>query len=191
MDCSLPGSSVHGLLRAIILEWVAIPFSRGSSHPGIEPTSLTSYALAGEFFTISATWESHFVPDAAATKSLSHVWLLVTPWTGAHQAPPSMGFSRQEYWSGVPSPSPYLCLHPPQLQYIPLLHASPSHSQPFSKKGQSGSTTLKVLGPLTTLDVPFSWTSSRGMPMRFQASTTWIGKMFWSVSFWNTMKWLY
>ena len=38
-------------------------------------------------------------------KSLSHVWLLVTPWTAAHQAPPSMGFSRQEYWSGVPLPS--------------------------------------------------------------------------------------
>ena len=35
-------------------------------------------------------------------KSLSRVRLLVTPWTAAHQAPPSMGFSRQEYWSGVP-----------------------------------------------------------------------------------------
>ena len=39
-------------------------------------------------------------------KSLSHVWLLATPWTAAYQAPPSMGFSRQEYWSGVPFPSP-------------------------------------------------------------------------------------
>ena len=39
-------------------------------------------------------------------KSLSRVRLLATPWTAAHQAPPSMGFSRQEYWSGVPSPSP-------------------------------------------------------------------------------------
>ena len=38
-------------------------------------------------------------------KSLGRVWLLVTPWTAAHQAPPSMGFSRQEYWSGVPLPS--------------------------------------------------------------------------------------
>ena len=35
-------------------------------------------------------------------KSLSCVWLLVTPWTAAYQAPLSMGFSRQEYWSGVP-----------------------------------------------------------------------------------------
>ena len=39
-------------------------------------------------------------------KSLSRVRLLATPWTAAHQAPPSLGFSRQEYWSGVPSPSP-------------------------------------------------------------------------------------
>ena len=39
-------------------------------------------------------------------KSLSRIRLLVTPWTAAYQAPPSMGFSRQEYWSRVPSPSP-------------------------------------------------------------------------------------
>ena len=38
-------------------------------------------------------------------KSLSRVWLLVIPWTAAYQAPPSMGFSRREYWSGVPLPS--------------------------------------------------------------------------------------
>ena len=39
-------------------------------------------------------------------KSLSHVQLSVTPWTVAHQASPSMGFSRQEYWNGLPFPSP-------------------------------------------------------------------------------------
>ena len=39
-------------------------------------------------------------------KSLRRVQLLATPWTAAHQAPPSMGFTRQEYWSGVPLPSP-------------------------------------------------------------------------------------
>ena len=38
-------------------------------------------------------------------KSLSPVQLVATPWTAAYQAPPSMGFSRQEYWSGVPLPS--------------------------------------------------------------------------------------
>ena len=41
-------------------------------------------------------------------KSLSCVWLLATPRTAAHQAPPSMGFSRQEYWSGVPLPTSYI-----------------------------------------------------------------------------------
>ena len=45
-------------------------------------------------------------------KSLSRVQLLATPWTAAHQAPPSMGFSRQEYWSGVPLPSPKFLLLP-------------------------------------------------------------------------------
>ena len=39
-------------------------------------------------------------------KSLSRVQLFATPWTVAHQAPPSMGFSRQEYWRGLPFPSP-------------------------------------------------------------------------------------
>ena len=39
-------------------------------------------------------------------KSLSHVQLLATPWTAAYLTPPSMGFSRQEHWSGVPLPSP-------------------------------------------------------------------------------------
>ena len=39
-------------------------------------------------------------------KSLNHVRLFVTPWTVAYQAPPSMGFSRQECWSGLPFPSP-------------------------------------------------------------------------------------
>ena len=43
-------------------------------------------------------------------KSLSRVRLFATPWTAAHQAPPSMGFSRQEYWRGVPLPSPQYIL---------------------------------------------------------------------------------
>ena len=47
-------------------------------------------------------------------KSLSRVRLLATPWTAAYQAPPSMGFSRQEYWSGVPLPSPRSIVKHPQ-----------------------------------------------------------------------------
>ena len=55
MDCSLSGSSVHGILQARILELIAISDSRGSSWP----TSLTSPALANGFFTTRATWELH------------------------------------------------------------------------------------------------------------------------------------
>ena len=47
----------------------------------------------------------HFPLQCMKVKSESHVQLFTTPWTAAYQAPPSMGFSRQEYWSGVPLPS--------------------------------------------------------------------------------------
>ena len=47
----------------------------------------------------------HHLQRESEVKSLSRVRLLATPWTVAHQAPPSMGFSRQEYWSGLPFPS--------------------------------------------------------------------------------------
>ena len=58
------------------------------------------------------SWDSSHITQTAVinnalkVKSLSPVRLLATPWTAAYQAPPSMGFSRQEYWSGVPLPSP-------------------------------------------------------------------------------------
>ena len=52
IDCSPPGSSVHGLLQARILEWVAIPFSRGSSWPK-DQTQVS--CIAGGFFTVWAT----------------------------------------------------------------------------------------------------------------------------------------
>ena len=51
MDSSLPGSSIYEILPARVLEWVAMPSSRGSSRPGIEPVSPASLALAGGFFT--------------------------------------------------------------------------------------------------------------------------------------------
>ena len=49
---------------------------------------------------------SVFIPIPKKVKSFSHVRLFVTPWTVAYQAPPSMEFSRQEYWNGLPFPSP-------------------------------------------------------------------------------------
>ena len=56
MDCSSPGSFVHGILQARILEWIAVPFSKGSSPPR-DQTQLS--CLAGRFFSIRATREAH------------------------------------------------------------------------------------------------------------------------------------
>ena len=69
----------------------------GSAIPGI----LQARTLEWVAISFSNAWKWK-----VKLKSLSRVWLLVTPWTAANQAPPSMGFSRQEYWSGVPLPSP-------------------------------------------------------------------------------------
>ena len=69
MDCSLPGSSIHGILQARILGWVAISFSRGSSWPG-DRTRVSH--IAGRLFTIWATKEP---PKKVKVKSLSCVQL--------------------------------------------------------------------------------------------------------------------
>ena len=69
----------------------------GSPIPGIlQARTLEWVAMS---FSNARKWK-------VKVKLLSRVRLLATPWTAAHQAPPSMGFSRQEYWSGVPLPSP-------------------------------------------------------------------------------------
>ena len=57
IGCTPPGSSVHGILQVRILEWVAVPSSRGSS----QCRDLKSPALAGGFFTTSTTWETYNV----------------------------------------------------------------------------------------------------------------------------------
>ena len=77
IDGSPTGSALPGILQARTLEWVAISFSNA--------------------------WKMKSESEVA---NLSRVRLLATPWTAAYQAPQSTGFSRQEYWSGVPSPSP-------------------------------------------------------------------------------------
>ena len=69
----------------------------GSTVPGI----LQARTLEWVAISFSNAWKWK-----VKAKLLSSVRLLATPWTAAHQAPPSMGFSRQEYWSGVPLPSP-------------------------------------------------------------------------------------
>ena len=66
-------------------------------------------------------------------KSLSCVQLFVTPWTIAYQAPPSMGFSRQEYWSGLPFPSPEDLPNPGIKPESPDLQADALLSEPPGK----------------------------------------------------------
>ena len=73
----------------------------GSPVPGI----LQARILEWVAISFSDAWKWK-----VKVKSLSRVWLLATPWTAAYQAPLSMGFSRQEYWSGVPLPSPHITL---------------------------------------------------------------------------------
>ena len=77
--------------------------SPGSSVPG----TLQARTLEWIALSFSKAWKWK-----VKVKLLSCVWLLVTPWTVAHQAPLSMGFSRQEYWRWVPLPSP-VYIHTP------------------------------------------------------------------------------
>ena len=69
---------------------------QGSSFPGI----LQARTLEWVAVSFSNAWKWK-----VKVKSLSRVWLFAIPWTAAYQAPSPMGFSRQEYWSGVPLPS--------------------------------------------------------------------------------------
>ena len=69
----------------------------GSTAPGILQARTPEWVAIS--FSSAGKWK-------VKVKSLSRVWLLVTPWTSAYQAPLSMGFSRQEYWSGLPLPYP-------------------------------------------------------------------------------------
>ena len=86
----------------------------GSPVPGI----LQARTLGWVAISFSNAWKWKM-----KVKSLNRVWLLATPWTAAYQAPPSMGFSRQEYWSGVPSPSPHLR----QETAIPMVRREEGH----------------------------------------------------------------
>ena len=100
----------------------------GSPLPGI----LQARTLEWVAISFSNAWKWK-----VKVKSLSCVPLLVTPWTVAHQAPPSMGFSRQEYWSGVPSPSPNLALaYLNELWTVAVVHSWPKSTNtiPIFKK---------------------------------------------------------
>ena len=75
-------------------------------------SSLWGFPVLGILHARTLEWVAISFSNAwkwkVKVKSFSHARLFVTPWTAAYQAPPSMGFSRQQYWSGVPLPSPYI-----------------------------------------------------------------------------------
>ena len=94
MDRSPPGSPVHRILQAKILEGLPFPFPGDLPNPGIKPESLMSPALAGKFFTTSATWEAHLgnriwspprSGSVCASSLISHLclplFLLLLHWT--------------------------------------------------------------------------------------------------------------
>ena len=143
MDCSSPGSSIHGISQTRILEWVSISSSRGSSWPrGWTPTSLDISCIDRLFLYRRATRETStfkYIPSFLPIQVTTEHWAefsmlysrfsliicfihtdgdgglvskacltLATQWTVACQAPLCMGFSRQEYWSGLPFPSPFI-----------------------------------------------------------------------------------
>ena len=97
MDSSPAGSSLHGVLQARVLEWAAIPSPGDLPDPGItlRPPALRADSLPSQPPLL-----------LLLLRRSSRVRLCATPQTAAHQAPPSLGVSRQEHWSGVPFPPP-------------------------------------------------------------------------------------
>jgi len=107
-------------------------------------------------------------------KLLSHVRLFDTPWTAAYQAPPSMGFSRQEYWSGVPLPSlinyyNVLCISVylfPYLYIFVCMYSHPSvpqHTQRIGSRTRSrypNPWILKSHSQLSVSAIPQPWVHS-------------------------------
>ena len=104
----------------VISIWVSgenLKFCERSTEPlNVLPCQHTSAGSSSAHFPSGSLFSNHAVFTVSLPRSrlpwvsewvklLSRVWLFVTPWTVAHQAPPSMGFSRQEYWSGLPFPS--------------------------------------------------------------------------------------
>ena len=120
MDCSPPGSSVHGISQARILEWVAISFSRAPSWP---KDWIQVSCTEGRFFIVWAT-----VVQFSSVQSLSHVWLFAAPWIAGRQASLSITISRTSLrLTSIESvmPSSHLILGRPLLLLPPV---SPSIS---------------------------------------------------------------
>ena len=101
----------------------------GSAVPGI----LQARTLEWVAISFSNAWKWK-----VKVKLLSSAQLLATPWTAAYQAALSMGFSRQEYWSGVPLPSPDMCLYPLLIHegryYVSFIVGSVTYTRQYTFK---------------------------------------------------------
>ena len=94
--CPVPRNMVAATAAKSLQSWPTLCDPIDGSPPGSPvPEILQARTLEWAVISFSNAWKWK-----VKVKSLSRVRLLVTPWTAAHQAPPSMGFSRQEYWSG-------------------------------------------------------------------------------------------
>ena len=98
-----------------IHEWLSVTAAAAKSLQSCPTQAPLSLGFSREWVAISFSNEWKW---KVQVKTLSCVWLLATPWTAAHQAPPSMGFSRQEYWSWLPLPSPNECDYAPIKLYL-------------------------------------------------------------------------
>ena len=100
------------------------------------------------------------------TKSFSHVQLSVIPWTVAHQAPLSMGFSRQEYWSGLPCPLPGY-LHDPGIEpTFPISPALAGRSFTTSATWEAPIQRTGIKPGSSALQLDLSHLSYQGSPYR-------------------------
>ena len=97
------------------------------------PALHLKHILLFEFVRIASCVFVNVVKESESEVAQSCPTLFVTPWTVAHQAPPSMGFSRQEYWSGLPFPSPGDLPNPGIEPTSPALQAYALTSEPPGK----------------------------------------------------------
>ena len=144
MGYSPPGFSVHEILQARILEWVAFPSPEDLPNFRLEPVSLVSPALAGGFFAASTTWEAqNFL--LFSVQSLSSVWLFETLRTAACQASLSFTISRSLLKlmsiELVMSSNHLILCHP--LLLLPYIFPM---SWPFTSGGQSIGTSVNIQG---------------------------------------------
>ena len=102
-------------------------------------------------------------------KSLSRVRLFATPWTAAYQAPPSMGFSRQEYWSGLPFPSPGDLTDPGIEPRSPEFQADALTSEPPGKPQYNTYSNAQILYEMSSSinrDICLSSSNIETMPLQ-------------------------